>query len=402
MQFALFLIALLGHAFLWIGVVNRLHSTAIPRRLEVALSLICLAFIGLIPIVAIWWWFLVGKDILGQINWQTALKTGWIVFFLYVLFCWLAAAATFIRWICFRCLRRPPELLRFHRRRRMTIAPAAAALTAEEHAHHMAVHLPGNEILQLDLTERAFEVPRLPKVLDGLAIVHMSDLHFTGMVGKAYFREVVRISNELKPDLVAITGDLVDKAECISWIPDTLGQLTSRYGVYYILGNHDLRVDEIQLRRILTDSGLLDLGGRWISIEVRGEPIIIAGNEAPWYIPAADLDNCPPHTPDCNYLRILLSHSPDQLNWARARDVDLMLSGHTHGGQIRVPLIGPIFTPSAFGVKYDYGLFNAPPTILHVTRGISGKQPLRWNCPPEIALLTLHAPSGERPGERPL
>ena len=73
-----------------------------------------------------------------------------------------------------------------------------------------------------------------------------------------------------------------------------------------------------------------------------------------------------------------------------------MLSGHTHGGQIRIPFIGPIFSPSASGVKYDYGLFNAPPTILHVTRGISGKHPLRWNCPPEIALLTLHAPLEER------
>jgi hypothetical protein len=278
----------------------------------------------------------------------------------------------------------------------MNIAPSLAALTAEEHAHHMSVHLPGNEILQLDLTERAFEVPRLPRVLDGLAIVHMSDLHFTGLVGKAYFREVVRISNELKPDLVAISGDLVDNAECISWIPDTLGQLTSRYGVYVILGNHDLSVDEIQLRQTLADSGLIDLGRRWIRIDVRGESIIIAGNELPWYVPAADLENCPPHTRDYYQLRILLSHSPDQLNWARAHDIDLMLSGHTHGGQIRIPLIGPIFSPSASGVKYDYGLFNAPPTILHVTRGISGRQPLRWNCPPEIALLTLHAPPENR------
>lgn len=396
MQFALFLIALLGHVCLWIGVLNRIHSTAIPRRLLYVLSFSCLSIIGLVPIGSVWWWFVEGKDILGQVNWHTTLKPGWFVFFLYVVFCWLVAAATFVRWICFRWLRRPPELLRFHRQRRMNIAPSLAALTAEEHAHHMSVHLPGNEILQLDLTERAFEVPRLPRVLDGLAIVHMSDLHFTGLVGKAYFREVVRISNELKPDLVAISGDLVDNAECISWIPDTLGQLTSRYGVYVILGNHDLSVDEIQLRQTLADSGLIDLGRRWIRIDVRGESIIIAGNELPWYVPAADLENCPPHTRDYYQLRILLSHSPDQLNWARAHDIDLMLSGHTHGGQIRIPLIGPIFSPSASGVKYDYGLFNAPPTILHVTRGISGRQPLRWNCPPEIALLTLHAPPENR------
>ncbi len=285
-------------------------------------------------------------------------------------------------------------MVRFHRQRRMAIAPQEAAKSAKEYAHHVSVYLPGNESLRLDLTEWELEVPRLPRLLDGLAIVHLSDLHFTGMLGKAYFREVVRTSNELKPDLVAITGDLVDKTECISWIPDTLGQLSARYGVYVILGNHDLRVDEIQLRKTIAKCGLIDLGSRWLKIDIRGETVIMAGNESPWYLPVADLENCPPRTLDGGQLRILLSHSPDQLDWARAFDVDLMLSGHTHGGQICIPPIGPIFSPSVSGVKYDYGLFHAPPTILHVTRGISGKQPLRWNCPPEIALLTLHAPKG--------
>jgi predicted MPP superfamily phosphohydrolase len=392
MQFALFLVTILSHVFLWIGIINRLHSTAIPRRLVFALSLICSALIGIVPILAVWWWFAGGKNFPGQINWQTTLQPGWLAFFLYVVFCWSAGAATFVRWICYRCLRRPPELLRFHRRRDILIAPAAAAMTAEEHAHHISVHLPGNESLRLDLTERAMEVPRLPRPLDGLTILHISDLHFTGMVGKAYFREVVRAGNELKPDLAAVTGDLVDKTGCISWIPDTLGQLTARYGVYVILGNHDLHVDEIALRKTLADSGLIGLGGRWMRIEIRGQTVIMAGNELPWYAPAADLENCPPRTPDCGQLRIALSHSPDQLDWARTNDVDLMLSGHTHGGQIRIPLLGPVFLPSASGVKYDYGVFHAPPTILHVTRGISGRQPLRWNCVPEIALLTLHTP----------
>ena len=201
--------------------------------------------------IAAWWWFAGGRDILRQINWQTILQPGWLAVFLYVILCWLAGVATFVRWICYRCLRSPPELVRFHRQRRMAIAPQEAAMSAKEHAHHVSVYLPGNESLRLDLTEWALEVPRLPRLLDGLAIVHLSDLHFTGMLGKAYFREVVRTSNELKPDLVAITGDLVDNAECISWIPDTLGQLSARYGVYVILGNHDLRVDEIQLRKTI-------------------------------------------------------------------------------------------------------------------------------------------------------
>ncbi len=392
MQFVLVLVILLGHAFLWIGLVNRLHATGIPLQLKHLLTHAGLMIIVLTPVGGVWWWLLGGKNYLGEINREIIFQPGRMAILLYAAVCLLAAAATLGRWIYFRYLRRPPQLLRFHRRRRVALAPAAAALTAEEHCHHRAVHLPGNEILQLDLTERAFEVPRLPRILDGLSIVHLSDFHFTGLVGKAYFRELVRASNELKPDLVAITGDFADKAECIDWIPDILGKLGSRYGVYVILGNHDRYVEESRLRQTLMESGMINVGARWISVNIRGEPVIIAGNELPWFKPAADLSACPPRPPDGRQLRIALSHSPDQLDWARAGDIDLMLSGHTHGGQICLPIIGPIFSPAAAGVKYACGLFYAAPTTFHVTRGISGKYPLRWNCPPELALLTLHAP----------
>ena len=68
-----------------------------------------------------------------------------------------------------------------------------------------------------------------------------------------------------------------------------------------------------------------------------------------------------------------------------------MLCGHTHAGQIRFPLLGAIFMPSRYGVKFDYGLFDLPPTVMHVTRGVSGQHSLRWNCAPEIAMLTLRS-----------
>jgi hypothetical protein len=162
MQFALFLATILGHVSLWIGILNRLHSTAIPRGPLKALSIICLTSIGLAPTIAVCWWFAGGKDILGRINWQTIVQPGWLAFFLYVVLCWLAGISTFVRWICYRYLRSTPALVRFHRQRRTEIAPKAAAMSAEEHAHHVFVHLPGNEALRLDLTEWALEVPRLP------------------------------------------------------------------------------------------------------------------------------------------------------------------------------------------------------------------------------------------------
>ena len=95
-------------------------------------------------------------------------------------------------------------------------------------------------------------------------------------------------------------------------------------------------------------------------------------------------------------LRILLSHSPDQLAWAREQGFQLMLAGHNHGGQIRLPMIGPIVTPSLHGVKYASGVFDESPTVMHVSRGISGDQPLRWNCPPELTRVVLKCSSLEQ------
>jgi predicted MPP superfamily phosphohydrolase len=304
--------------------------------------------------------------------------------------CW-AGAAVAIGWWIRRSLRRPSDLLRSHHSESHRLGSGNGSPASAERAHHFLVYLPGNEILHLDLSERVIDVPRLSPALDGLAIVHFSDFHFTGRVARTYFEEVVRRSNELQPDLVAITGDLVDRAPYIDWIPETLGRLRARHGVYFVLGNHDMKVDTDRLRRVLTDSGLIDLGGRWARVQIRGEPVILAGNELPWMAPAADMTCCPPRTPGNGPLRIVLSHSPDQLDWAQVQDADLLLAGHTHGGQIRFPWIGPIVTPTRLGVEFASGVFYAPPTILHVTRGVSGEFPVRLNCPPEMAHLTLHA-----------
>ena len=157
------------------------------------------------------------------------------------------------------------------------------AAGAGENSHHFLARLPLNEILRLEVSEWMLDVPRLPPALDGLSIVHLSDFHFTGRVGKAYFREVVRISNELQPDLVALTGDIVDKPACLDWIADTLGRLAARHGVYFILGNHDLRLGDVgRVRRTLEQSGLVDLGGQQRRIEIDGHPVLLAGNERPW------------------------------------------------------------------------------------------------------------------------
>ncbi|MCA9045221.1 MAG: metallophosphoesterase, partial [Planctomycetaceae bacterium] len=86
---------------------------------------------------------------------------------------------------------------------------------------------------------------------------------------------------------------------------------------------------------------------------------------------------------------LLMSHTPDNFDFARQQSVDLMLAGHTHGGQVQLPLIGPVYSPSKYGCKYSSGTFFEAPTLMHVSRGLAGIHPLRWRCPPEITRLTL-------------
>jgi predicted MPP superfamily phosphohydrolase len=261
--------------------------------------------------------------------------------------------------------------------------------------------VPRNEIFQLHVNQKRLVIPRLNPQLSGLTITHISDLHFTGEVTEDFFREVVRQANQLQSDLIAVTGDIIDKRKCMGWLGEILGQLKAAGGVYFVLGNHDVRVhDEFGVRDALTSAGLVDLGKRWTQIDVHACPIVLAGNELPWFMPAADLRDSPPVGREDSPLRILLSHSPDQLPWAKVNDIDLMLAGHTHGGQIQLPVLGPLLSPSRFGVKYASGTFFEGPTLMHVSRGVSGTRHVRLKAPPELTQLELVP--GAQPSTSPI
>jgi predicted MPP superfamily phosphohydrolase len=258
----------------------------------------------------------------------------------------------------------------------------------------LAMRIPNNEICRLAMPEKTLRMVSLPPALDGLSIVHLSDLHFTGQLTRDYFDFVIDRANEMAGDIVAVTGDIVDKEACLDWIPATLGRLRAKHGVYFILGNHDKRIrDTARLRKTLTSAGLVDLGGRAVALDINGGEIHLAGNELPWFPLRADADRFTPQAREASVFRILLSHTPDQYLWARDRNYHLMLAGHCHGGQIRLPLLGPIVSPSRYGARYASGLFFETPTLLHVSRGLSGTHPLRFNCPPELAKLVLRHPS---------
>jgi len=183
---------------------------------------------------------------------------------------------------------------------------------------------------------------------------------------------------------VAVTGDVLDSPEHHRWIVPVLRRLRWRIAAFAVLGNHDRWYDGHLVRRRLRRCDILPLGNTWRRLEVRGEPLLVIGNEGPWFGPPPDLSDCPP-----GVFRLCLSHTPDNMPWARRNAIDLMLAGHVHGGQVRLPLIGSVLVPSRYGRRYDCGTFDEPPTVLHVSRGLSGREPIRYNCRPEVCKLVL-------------
>lgn len=245
--------------------------------------------------------------------------------------------------------------------------------------------LPGNEMFNVDLTTRTIVLPRLPRELDGFSILHLTDLHFHGVPDRSYFEWACEMCAKEQPaDMIALTGDIVDREDLIDWLPSTLGRLreSARLGAYFVLGNHDLDCDPTKIKSAMEQIGWTWLGGRCITSEDHGQRIAIAGNEVPW---AGKRPMCDDAVRSAT-LKIMLSHAPHEVRWAQRENFDLALAGHLHGGQIRFPLAGPII-----GGRFASGIFDLPPTVLHVSRGLGALTPLRFRCRPEAVRLVLKA-----------
>ena len=374
-----------GHLAICIWIINRIHATALPHWFVKGLDLIWYGFLFGLPAGTLAW--IVFRPGIRLLSWDRIDS----FCILYGSICSCAAVFTTIVWYRYLSQLEITERLISNHTEVVNVRQKRAKLTSSL-IHTAIASLPGNQVFQLGIHRKTIKVPGLPKPLDGMTITHLSDLHFTGRVHREYFLEVIERANELRSDFVVITGDIVDKPKCLPWLNDILGQLKSRHGVLFVLGNHDLRIhDESAVRNRMTENGHIDLGGRYAILSHNGYPIFFAGNELPWFSRATNMSECPQRYKGKRPFRIALSHSPDQIEWARRFDIDLMLAGHTHGGQIRFPGIGPVFAPSWYGVKFASGTFYEKPTLLHVSRGLSGTRLLRINCRPELTQLVLQA-----------
>ncbi|MCI0699605.1 MAG: metallophosphoesterase, partial [Planctomycetia bacterium] len=248
--------------------------------------------------------------------------------------------------------------------------------------------LPGNCVFKLDVTELTLAVPKLPPEWDGLTILVLSDLHFHGTPSRAYFERVFAELAIERTDLVCLVGDYVDTDTHHEWIAPLLSRLSATEAKLAILGNHDVHHEPDRVRAELTSAGYIVLGNGWRELTIRGVKCVAVGHEGPWFSPPPGLSSAPTDT-----FRLCLSHTPDNFYWAQKNGINLVFCGHVHGGAIRLPLIGSIFIPSIYGRRFDQGVFAQNDTVMAVSRGVSGKEPIRFRCNPQVLRVKLQFPS---------
>lgn len=235
----------------------------------------------------------------------------------------------------------------------------------------------------------------LPASLDGLTICQVTDIHFGPAVGSAYIKKVIETANSLKPDLIALTGDYIEgEKRHVGPVVRLLKDLKARVGVVTILGNHDHYAGKGYTEDLLVSNGFKPLQNSHTMIGSGKGALCIAGvrdylEDRPDAKEA--LKGVPVEVP-----RILLSHHPDYSEELPTDErVDLVVSGHTHGGQVRLLNSFAPILPSRYGQKYSGGLValnRKEGTRVYVSRGIGMSIiPVRFNCPPELTLITLKA-----------
>ena len=250
----------------------------------------------------------------------------------------------------------------------------------------------------------------LSATLDGFTIAQLSDLHLGPYVKVEQIRKAVALTNTLSPDLIVLTGDYVyGSADHSKACAQELAALRALHGVYAVLGNHDhwtdadlvtdslrevgitvldndhraIQVGEARLWLIGIDSRGITASGGWISSLSRSDLQTLWGKE--YESLQSILETLPTRE-----RRILLVHNPDFVESIPLEPIDLILSGHTHGGQVRLPILGTPLLPSAYGQKYAQGLVWSDRTPVYVNRGIGLiPPPVRFLCRPEVTLIHL-------------
>ena len=243
-------------------------------------------------------------------------------------------------------------------------------------------------LLDPEITHTPIWLNRLSSAFEGLKIVHLTDIHHSLFTPLEEVERVVHLANRQEPDIVALTGDYVTFSPAyIKPAARALGKLRARRGVFAVLGNHDFQVDPDAVTHALRAHHIRVLRNAHHPIRVENKTLWLVGVDDLWWNSddlSVALRAVPARDP-----KILLCHNPLGIWEASTRDIDLVLSGHTHGGQVRLPGLSSLYR-SKLGERFVEGWNQLHQTQIYVSRGI-GKVvvPIRVACPAEIAVLRL-------------
>ena len=243
-----------------------------------------------------------------------------------------------------------------------------------------------DEANSLSLERVEIYLKRLPKRLDGFKIIHLSDTHHSPFTSLEHIERVVKVANRLKPDIFLLTGDYVShEREYIAPVAAVLGSLKAKYGVHACLGNHDHWTDAELVTHLFRGEGINVLINEGFRVTTPRGSFWLAGVDdymvGKTDVPAALRGSFP------DEMKLLLAHNPVIFREAARVGIDLTLSGHTHGGQIKVRSDEKRILPQR---KLKAGLHTRRNSQIYITRGIGTVVvPMRYQCPPEISLLEL-------------
>ena len=250
----------------------------------------------------------------------------------------------------------------------------------------------------LQVTRTRIHVAELPQALEGLTIALLTDLHGGDGTPLSLIRRACELAVREAPALIALTGDLIaDDAESFQPVLRELEMLHAPLGVYAVPGNHDHTVGiETWRREVGQQKRIQDITNHAVVHRIGSARLCVAGVDD---LTCGDpsLSALPP--PEERDVTVLLAHDPEQAERARRSydRIDLILSGHTHGGQVRLPVMGALVNPVEREDLYEFGLRRRPWTQVYVSRGVGTVGiPVRFLCRPEVALLELTG--APRPG----
>lgn len=391
LYFSLLALALLGDARIFLFVMNRIVFGS-HREEKAKLHFLLYAVPPALLVLTLLFWplhhwvrILERHDLVDRITPEPALLArigaAWL----------LVAAGIGIYWLLerIRVLARGEERVAGTKTHKSEVVKLRKAHVPFAFLRNLGAH---NDVYDIEITKHEVFIDDLPPAFDGYRIAFLTDTHVASFMRRGFYREAVARTMAFDPDLVLLGGDFVSFERHIPLMAEVLlTGLSARDGVYAVPGNHDYWADVDKVIAAMTARGVEFIVNRSIVITRSGASIALAGIDE-IYRGTPDVEAAFARVDDAKPC-LVLSHHPDIVELVANRRVDLMVCGHTHGGQIRFPFFGAVVVPSKHEGRYAAGFHRVGRALMYVSRGIGAIPPLRILCKPEIATFVLR-PNG--------